>query len=571
VLVGTAGIGAITAVATTFAKVGDEVNKASQRIGVGVEQLAGLKYAAEQSGAGLETLEGGFRRMSRVINDAKDGLGEAQRTLESLGVTLSDLQGLRPDQQFKLMADRLSRVSDATTKAALAQELFGRSGTQLLPLIRDGARGIEELEQRQRRLGIVFRRDAAEAATDFGDALKDVGDQLKFVAFEAGAVVARAIRPYIDRVQEILRFTIDWVRQNGELIITFGKVSAAILGVGVASVVLGKTIALVGGLTVAVKGLSSAMVFLSAHPIVALVSALGLLTATLIGTELVMDSLRAKTIDLAKETKRLIDLGVPADQLKQARQQLEIEEQLARLRERQAQLQQINEKRASGGGETRGERLALAAGTRRGESENVAAQISALEARLRALQVAGAPIDATAESLATVRAELDKLNDSARRSELDAEEQAVLRVNDAMQEQLALVNQLIAAERNRVAPNANDVARLEIEKQQIIRRSEAEISRIRIEAARERRRAEEARPIFGPFLSDLEEVIDRIETAVEQAISIEATPAGIFNARALQSLFVSGSGSPAERTAKAVEKSEKHLGDIKRSIVPRFV
>ena len=52
------------------------------------------------------------------------------------------LQGLSPEQQFQLFANALAGVVDASTRAALAQDVFGRSGTQLLPLFTQGEQGM---------------------------------------------------------------------------------------------------------------------------------------------------------------------------------------------------------------------------------------------------------------------------------------------------------------------------------------------------------------------------------------------------------------------------------------------
>src|SRR5690606_5551309 len=134
VAAGGAVIAPLLAAVQHFATAGDQVNKASDRTGVAVEALSELAYAADQSGANLETLEAGLRRMQASVLDAAKGSKSAQENLAMLGLTVEQLASLSPDQQFKLLADRLSRIEDPTLKAALAMKIFGKSGTQLLPL-----------------------------------------------------------------------------------------------------------------------------------------------------------------------------------------------------------------------------------------------------------------------------------------------------------------------------------------------------------------------------------------------------------------------------------------------------
>src|SRR5262245_48785308 len=74
-----------------FADAGDQLNKMSQRTGVSVESLSELGYAAEQSGADLETLEGGLRKMQRTLVDAAQGSKSANETLHTLGLSIKDL------------------------------------------------------------------------------------------------------------------------------------------------------------------------------------------------------------------------------------------------------------------------------------------------------------------------------------------------------------------------------------------------------------------------------------------------------------------------------------------------
>jgi len=77
-------------------------------------------------------------------------LSTAVDALEDLGLTFKDLDGLSPEQQFKLLADRISQVEDPTRKAAIAMSLFGRTGTNLLPMFAAGAKGIEALQKEGR-------------------------------------------------------------------------------------------------------------------------------------------------------------------------------------------------------------------------------------------------------------------------------------------------------------------------------------------------------------------------------------------------------------------------------------
>ena len=74
----------------------------SQRTGISVETLSELGYAAQLSGVDVETLETAIKRMQKTIIGAAEGSQAAVEALAELGLTVEDLRGLSPDQQFKL-------------------------------------------------------------------------------------------------------------------------------------------------------------------------------------------------------------------------------------------------------------------------------------------------------------------------------------------------------------------------------------------------------------------------------------------------------------------------------------
>jgi len=144
------------AAAKLFADTGDQIAKMSARTGIAVESLSELAFAVSQSGSDLESFESAVRRMQKVLVDAAGGSLAARDTLQKLGLAVADLKALGPEEQFKLLADRLSTIENPALRAALAMDLFGKSGTKLLPLMAGGARGIEELQEKARALGLTI-------------------------------------------------------------------------------------------------------------------------------------------------------------------------------------------------------------------------------------------------------------------------------------------------------------------------------------------------------------------------------------------------------------------------------
>ena len=200
--IGVAGAAIGVKLVSGLISAGDELQKMSLRTGVSVESLSAMKFAAEQSGASLDAFSDGLRKQARFLTDARDGLSTATDTLDSLGLSLEDVEGLNPDELFSRFADAIASTEDPFLQSAAAQEIFGRGGTALLPLLQEGADGIRRLTDEARATGNVMSTEAAEGAARFTDAINKVknivsGQVLK--AFTELIPVLERVAVYLER------------------------------------------------------------------------------------------------------------------------------------------------------------------------------------------------------------------------------------------------------------------------------------------------------------------------------------------------------------------------------------
>ena len=187
------GIHAVRTLITDFAQLGDQIEKTSRRTGVAAESISRLKFAAEQSGLDIETLEKGFFGLSRAVFDAGRGSAEVTEAFRQIGLSVDDLAGRTPEQQLMLIADNLQKLEDASTRGAVAQKIFGRAGRQLLPMLEQGAAGIRQLTEQAEELGIVMSEKDAKAAAEITDAMNAMSKQVKQVMVEIGGKLAPII------------------------------------------------------------------------------------------------------------------------------------------------------------------------------------------------------------------------------------------------------------------------------------------------------------------------------------------------------------------------------------------
>lgn len=158
---------------STVVNLGDQMAKTAKKIGVGVETLSGLKFVADLAGTSFEAVTGGFRRLSSAAFDANTGLAESKRAFEALDIQVTDSEGNLRDLEdlFFDAADGLAALSSDTERAALAQDLFGRAGLDLIPLLKQGSKEIRKQIQLAKELGITFSVRDAKAAEEFKDQL----------------------------------------------------------------------------------------------------------------------------------------------------------------------------------------------------------------------------------------------------------------------------------------------------------------------------------------------------------------------------------------------------------------
>lgn len=255
---GVAVTAAFTAIVLKTAAVGDQFDKMSLRTGIAVEDLSSLAYAADISGTDIGTLEKGLKALTKVMDDASIGIGEGYDAFLELDIAVTDIDGsLRSTTDvLKEAATKISEIEDPTKQAALAMDLFGaRAGPALLPLLKMGGAGIEELMAKAEELGITMTTEAATAAADFTDAMTDLKGSLAGAGRMIGDTLIPIITPLIEKVTEIVIRVKEWAEENAPLVENIFKWAA---GLGVALAVLGPILVILPSLIAGITMLSGA-------------------------------------------------------------------------------------------------------------------------------------------------------------------------------------------------------------------------------------------------------------------------------------------------------------------------
>jgi hypothetical protein len=172
----------------------------SAKVGISTEALSALKYQAGLAGVEMAGLQTGLVKFSRTAAEAAGGSKAQARAFDAIGVSLKDVQGnLRPtDALLKEVADRFAGYKDGAGKAALAVQLFGRAGADMIPLLNEGAAGFEAARKEAEQFGIIVDSKAAKAAEQFNDNL----DRLKTAAMGASNQIMEELLPALVQISD---------------------------------------------------------------------------------------------------------------------------------------------------------------------------------------------------------------------------------------------------------------------------------------------------------------------------------------------------------------------------------
>lgn len=169
----------------------------SQKTGIATAQLTALDYAMRREGVSTEAFAKGMKELSKNMVEAGEASSKAGKLFAELGV---NAKGDTREALLKI-ADTFAALPDGATKAALAVELFGKAGLDLIPALNNGAEGIRQIEEQARKLGITFDSETGRAAKKFKDDMFALEESSKRLSVS----LATELLPNLTRISAAMR------------------------------------------------------------------------------------------------------------------------------------------------------------------------------------------------------------------------------------------------------------------------------------------------------------------------------------------------------------------------------
>ena len=252
----------------------DQIDKMSQKLGMSTDAYQKWDYVLQISGTEMANMSTGLKTLTNKFDDAVNGSDTAIETFNKLGLKMEDIQGLSREDLFGKVITAFQGMEDSAERAALANDLFGRSGQELAPLFNTTAEETQNLIDQMEKMGGVISEDTVKSGAEFKDSMNTLTMALKGAGTTLFENLIPAVTTFVTKIT-------DFVASGGlEKILNVLQVLAPVLiavAVGFAGfkIVTG-IISIIQGLTTAFGVLNAVM---AANPIGLIVLAIAGLVA----------------------------------------------------------------------------------------------------------------------------------------------------------------------------------------------------------------------------------------------------------------------------------------------------
>lgn len=210
---GTAIVGVVTAARVAVLKFAssainklDSIDKMSQKIGLSTDAYQKWEYVMGQCGMQIDSMQIGMKTLVSQMQGVAEGTASSKEAFHKLGVSVYDTEGKMKSQEemFQEVILALSKMEEGVERANLATTLFGRSGTELAPLLNQGSEAIEGLIANTEKLGLIIENDTVLAGVKLGDTFDDIKRAMSAMTTNFKSSLFPALQQMADKIIALL-------------------------------------------------------------------------------------------------------------------------------------------------------------------------------------------------------------------------------------------------------------------------------------------------------------------------------------------------------------------------------
>lgn len=294
----TAALGAMVGVAGKAAASADDLVTLSKQTGISTDQLQLYAAAADLVDVSVEDMAKSQQKLKKSMFTASEG-GATAEYFERLGVSVTDANGNLRDSNdvFMEVIEALGNMENETERDALAMEIFGKSASNLNPLIEDAGKTYSEVSQMLSEHGLSpLSEEELQKANQFQDSLDTIKLILQQLIMNVGAKVAGVLQPILDQLVDKVTAFAEWLSGVDPQII------AIVLGITAAVAALAPVLMAIG---TAISAVGAAMSFLAANPVVLIIAAIAALIAVIVLLVKNWDTVKEKALEVWESIKEV--------------------------------------------------------------------------------------------------------------------------------------------------------------------------------------------------------------------------------------------------------------------------
>ena len=182
----------------------DNTSKLARRLGMTYGELAGLALAGDLAGVSVETIGKAATKADIAFVKAAQGSKQARDAFAGIGLSVEQLQGLSPAERFQTITDAVAALPTEAERARASVALFGRSGSELLPLFEGGANGIRAATEEAERFGLALTNEQGQSVEDMNDAFTRAYSAIQGVVQQVVAYLAPALQAVTDTFSNLI-------------------------------------------------------------------------------------------------------------------------------------------------------------------------------------------------------------------------------------------------------------------------------------------------------------------------------------------------------------------------------
>lgn len=188
-----AGVGALI---KSQIDLGEETLKLSQKVGISVENLSGMRLGFQLAGGDTAQFQRGLKDFNEELVKASNGSSTAGKLMKAMGVDIK----AEPYEALRQFADQFAKLPNDQLRTAVASEVFKKSAMDWIPVLLAGSKGMDDSAAKARALGVAIDTDFAKASNQFNDQLKI----LETRSAKLGITLAKELLPFLNEVTKSL-------------------------------------------------------------------------------------------------------------------------------------------------------------------------------------------------------------------------------------------------------------------------------------------------------------------------------------------------------------------------------